>query len=320
MPHDSHNSPPEQITKELIHHCERNGLKLIIGTDCNSHNEIWGSTDNNSRGEELLEFIFSTNLHICNIGNEPTFVNVIRNEVIDITLATPQIVDNITNWKVCKNDMLSDHRAITFEVDFNIIVENRKYRNPRTTNWDNYRYNLKNELENITYDVDLNKQVNILNKTISTAYVNSCREKTEKKKRPDWWNAELSEQKRELKRLRRKYHTERTEENRVAKNRADMQYKNSMKRAKIESWQNYCDRIESLDHAARLQKIMKNGRVSQIGSLKKPDGNYTESPTETLAELVRVLFPENEPYQGNIYQDFLHSFTNFLFRIFHRIL
>ena len=76
MPYDPAKSPPEQITKDLVHHCERKGLNLIIGTDCNSHNEVWGSTDSNPRGEDLLEFIFSTSLQICNIGTESTFIDV----------------------------------------------------------------------------------------------------------------------------------------------------------------------------------------------------------------------------------------------------
>ena len=95
MPGDSTNPPPSQLTQELITFCELNNKKLIIGSDCNSHNTVWGSSDNNNRGEHLLEYLITTNLVICNVGNEPTFVNAIRREVLDITLSSMDIADSI---------------------------------------------------------------------------------------------------------------------------------------------------------------------------------------------------------------------------------
>ena len=53
----------------------------------NSHNEAWGSTDNNDRGEELLDYLIAEDIQICNIGTELTFSNVERGEVIDKTLS-----------------------------------------------------------------------------------------------------------------------------------------------------------------------------------------------------------------------------------------
>ena len=54
MPFDSVDSPPPLITQELVIFCEQKGYSLIIGTDCNSHNRYWGSTNKNERGEDLL--------------------------------------------------------------------------------------------------------------------------------------------------------------------------------------------------------------------------------------------------------------------------
>ena len=78
-----------------------------------------------------------------------------------------------------------------------------------------------------------------------------------------------------------------------------------LKKAKTKGWQRYCDKIKNLDHVARLQKVMKNGRATKIGTLKRSDGTYTENEEETLQELVKVLFPLRERYQGNIQTDFL---------------
>ena len=67
-------------------------LCLLAAPD---HNVIWGSSNDNSRGEHLLEYIILTNLEICNIGNLPTFIVANRQEVIDITLASIDILDQL---------------------------------------------------------------------------------------------------------------------------------------------------------------------------------------------------------------------------------
>ena len=194
MPHDSQNSPPEQITKDLINHCLRNNLKLVICTDCNSHNEIWGSSDNNRRGEDLLDYIVTTELEICNLGNTPTFVNAIRGEVLDITLASQNVFENILNWKVLNTDMMSDHRPITFNVNIETTQDESKYRNVRTTNWDKFRSQLREELIGIDDNAGLNEQTDKLNTAINRAYIGSCREKNRKRRqKPDWWTNELTE-------------------------------------------------------------------------------------------------------------------------------
>ena len=167
--------------KNLVEHCQINNLKLIIGSDTNCHNEMWGSLDNNSRGDDLLEYIVSTNLHICNIGNSPTFINVIRQEVLDVTLVSQNAIEHIALWEVLNRDMLSDHRAISFDVNFETDFEESTYRNVRTTNWDIFRLKLREELGNLDENENINEQTERLNKAIKTAYHESCREKRRKK-------------------------------------------------------------------------------------------------------------------------------------------
>ena len=71
-----------------MRYCEKENLSLIEGCDSNAHHTACGSTNRNGRGESLLEFLSSLNLEILKWVNEPTFCNVIRQEVIDITLGS----------------------------------------------------------------------------------------------------------------------------------------------------------------------------------------------------------------------------------------
>jgi len=59
--------------EELERYSENENLYLVVGCDSNAHHSVWGSTNCNSRGKALVEFINSSNLEILNQENEPTF-------------------------------------------------------------------------------------------------------------------------------------------------------------------------------------------------------------------------------------------------------
>jgi hypothetical protein len=87
---------------------------LVVGCDSNAHHSVWGSTNCNSRGEALVEFLNSLNLETLNRGNEPTFCSGSRLEVIGITLASLKLLESIIGLEVSSEPFLSDHRHILF--------------------------------------------------------------------------------------------------------------------------------------------------------------------------------------------------------------
>ena len=125
MPYDSVDPPPPTITQDPITFCNRKGWGLIIGSDANSHNECWGSTDTNTHGEKLLEYLATTQMHICNSGNKATFSNSVRKEAIDITLASNHIIDKVENWLVSDRETFSDHHMIEFSLMSNATLNMR---------------------------------------------------------------------------------------------------------------------------------------------------------------------------------------------------
>ena len=115
-------------------------LRLIMGIDTNAHNCVWGSKDNNKRGNRLLDIINSENLHIENSGNKPTFENKRCNSVIDITLTNDLMNKDIKNWKVI-NNTLSDHNMIVTEVELKIDINKHikiRIGTHIVVNWKNY--------------------------------------------------------------------------------------------------------------------------------------------------------------------------------------
>jgi len=92
-----------------VSHCESNNLPLVIACDSNSHHTAWGSSECNARDIRLLEYLATTGLEIANIGAEPTFVAGNKRTVIDITLASGSLMQDIHAWEVSKEDTMADH-------------------------------------------------------------------------------------------------------------------------------------------------------------------------------------------------------------------
>ena len=287
--------PPPQILRNLVEYCDSKNIKLIIGSDVNAHHTVWGSIENNARGETLLEFLVSTDLNICNIGNRPTYMNVTRGEILDLTFATSNVRNNIRNWKILDKDMFSDHKPITFELDWTYIAYTDAYRNVKKTMWTEYRNQLEFLLFNATQSDDLDILTEEVSTAIMTAYENSCPMKNPKKdKKLKWWNNDLAELKKDLKRKRVEYTRNRTEENRILKQQAFRTYKKELKKAQTESWQKFCSETDNLSAVAKLQRLMKMGKMADIGTLRRADGTFTTTTEETLSELIDTLIPSRD--------------------------
>ena len=170
-------SPTPEVVR-LVQYCKVRKIPLLIGCDANAHNEVWGSTNNNRRGDSLLEFIVGQNLSLLNIGNTPTFVTKKCKEVLDITFSSPMIENLTQNWQVSSEPSMSDHRIIRFDLGITPKTQIPR-RNPRKTNWDKY-INLLEENLTPTKDkhaastpADLEQRVLELNNSITNAFENS---------------------------------------------------------------------------------------------------------------------------------------------------
>lgn len=140
----------------------------------------------------------STNLQILNVGNIPTFINRVREEVIDMTLATPRMAREVKNWKVSEEVTFSDHRWITFEIDSD-HEQPKKFRNPRRTDWTKYE-NILNESLNFSPVIpksipEINEMCKRVQMEIMNAYEASCplRYPPPQSDGVPNWTAELSE-------------------------------------------------------------------------------------------------------------------------------
>jgi hypothetical protein len=66
-----------------------------------------------------------------------------------LTLGTNKTGNLVSNWYVSDELSLSDHGHIFFQIG-NIITDQVTFRNPKGTNWESYKENLKVNLEIIS--------------------------------------------------------------------------------------------------------------------------------------------------------------------------
>ncbi|XP_045471754.1 uncharacterized protein LOC123678662 [Harmonia axyridis] len=98
-------SPLPEEVQRLIEWCCMEKKQLILGCDANAHHKVWGITDINHRGEDLLDFSFSTNIEIVNVA--------------DVECRTPRKTD----WELYIALLSSDLKGLKYNISSNEDLE-----------------------------------------------------------------------------------------------------------------------------------------------------------------------------------------------------
>ena len=101
LPYDSEDPPRSREMEELMRYYENENPRLIVGsTPMHIILRVVAPTAMVRGGGSLPDFLNSSNLEILNRGNDSTFCNVSRQEVIDITVGSYGLLESITCWEV----------------------------------------------------------------------------------------------------------------------------------------------------------------------------------------------------------------------------
>jgi hypothetical protein len=93
-----------------------------------------GKFGHHSYRQGTAEYLGSTDSEIINHEEELTFLTNRRKEIIDFTLCSRDLVNEIHRWRALPEPSLLDHRYVLF----NCVKEKGEkvnYRNPLTTCW-----------------------------------------------------------------------------------------------------------------------------------------------------------------------------------------
>jgi len=92
----------------------------------------------------LYDYLLQQNLSICNKSNDPTCITRNRREVLDISLISDPLLNQLEAWKLGIEHSFSDHRYIEFKITLDCPTEN--ITNLRLTNFENFGHTTKNKI------------------------------------------------------------------------------------------------------------------------------------------------------------------------------
>ena len=294
--------PPKSLI-ELEKYAKQIDVTLIIGSDANSHHVLWGDKKQDKRGEVLLEYLYSCDLSWANRGSKPTFVNSRgHSSVIDLTLTNNKGSDLINSWRVSDLISNSDHNYITFNINVESKSTNITY-NPTKTNWEKFEdfvcnssrceYIKKLEIKN-EEDMDIAAQELIT--LINEAMIASCPSTyiTSTFKRPPWMTREVDEARANIRHRLKRVKKSKTRNNWNTYHSELKDYKKLFKKAKSDSWKEFCKNTESTSDIARVHNILKvtGSKPTKLDTIYKSKNTktLTDSPNETLDVMIKHHF------------------------------
>lgn len=304
IPGDGPAVPPKLAS--LVDYCSRRNFELLVGGDFNAHHTHWGSKNINDRGEELLAFLCTTNMEVCNIGGTPTFDNGRWTEVLDVTLASPGLFALVNGWQVWdEEESLSDHRFVRFHFQTTTPKPGIIWkRNVRNTDWPTFATALQLAIRQTEPTIptscqEIDNLADTLGEAIKLAHEASCPLKAYKGKKSDpWWHPALGDLRRKAKCLQRRARKTRNLADLTAYTDAIRDFKRETRKAKSEKWRQYCAELESSRPTARAVKALTLDKMSKLSAVRRPDGQLAEDPGESLELLLGNSFPQAAPQLG----------------------
>ena len=286
---------------QCVEKAKATSKELIIGTDSNSHSQLWFSNSTNPRGEVFEEFICQNNLLLCNVGNKPTYDCSIGRSIIDITLVTSQISDRIQSWTVQDENYGSDHKLITFTLNSNSI-QTAKFRNYKKANWKYFHTSLaKQKWENppeYWCKETIDSEVEKLDQDITLALDKVCPEKEHKfkSKTQPWWNTNLHNLKIKEKRAYDKWDSTRigndlegATDKHEAYKKSRKEFKRAVRKSKRTSWQKFTSECNDI---YLLNKIVHKGQQNSISMMEGCD-----TALDSNKVLMDTHFPGSVPVE-----------------------
>ena len=294
LPYDSVDMPPSREMEALVDYARGRGLSLLVGCDSNAHHASWGSTGTNQRGRSLLEYIMTSDLYILNQGNEPTFHNVNREEVIDITVGSADMVRSIMDWRVSQVESMSDHRQIHFRYNLGCIKP-VTYRNPRKTDWDLYcsilSASIGTRLARIQSVNEIESELVSLQNSVLQAYETACPQRTWKPGgKPVWWTPELKGLRQTVNAAWRRYRAKKSDTGWERYTLAKNKYKGAIRAAKRLSWRAFCESVEGPCASSRLYRLLGRDSANHLSTVS-PTGGVPATEINVLRYLFQVHFP-----------------------------
>ncbi|CAH2085315.1 unnamed protein product [Euphydryas editha] len=259
---------PNQPMDRYLAHLRRIGHELgtrrwIAAGDSNAKCVWWGSPVTDRRGEELHGTLEDLGLVILNKGETPTFDVISGGQrytsYVDITAASPGLLDLVDNWRVRDDLTSSDHNGISFEIHLqrirqNYIKQTTRTYNTKKANWSQFREKLGQimqetqitikHINNINSGSELDNAVDKLVNAMKIASGYAIPKiKSKEILAIPWWSEELAMLKRQVATRKRRIRCAAPVRRQMVVEeylKAKARYETEVRDAQTASWRNFC--------------------------------------------------------------------------------
>lgn len=281
----------ERTLEEIGTRIRRNNEKAIVAGDFNGKSPQWGMHKTDARGEIICDWIAQNDMAIVNRGNTPTFHRQDYSSILDLTIATSNLVPDIESWYVSDKVSLSDHSYLIFNIA-DKKTERREIQ--QSKGWQVRKLDLQ-KLQEAARTLEEGESVSESFSEKLTEICDKCmpKRKIVARGRPVyWWTDEIASYRKECLAKRRAYSRAET------RNLPDLRYqlweqykqskkilKDAIKKAKRASWKALCDTVDC--------DIWGDGYKLVVKRL----AGFPPKPTLTLTkveEIAHHLFPVHD--------------------------
>ncbi|XP_063368262.1 uncharacterized protein LOC134656635 [Cydia amplana] len=291
----------------------------IVCGDLNGWHPLWGSTRDNERGRAIYDLTVNYDLIVCNKGNEATFETIThtqkRQAIIDITIATIGMANNIVNWRVNREVIpTSDHHGIEFAIktsqEFNKKIKSTstyKYNTGGRIDWEEFRTKLKentersnindidiDQLDTAQIDTYINNMTNIITKTCDVQLT-----RKEPYFKIPWWTQELTDMKKKVIFLHHRLQDLKRGKKDITNilnevQEARKEYVTKIRTTSSNHFRDFCSKQGKDDVWSVTNRLLKNSiKLQPPSTLKSEDGRYTLSTQDTAEKLAAKFFPDD---------------------------
>ena len=224
---------------------------MILG-DFNGHNLLWGSNDNDPRGELIEEFITHNDICLMN-DKSKTYLDSGKGTFssIDLSLFHPSLYLDY-NWSVCEVQHGSDHFPIIIESIQNHDEDHNPKWKLNKANWDLFHTLCDESLTNTSLSESSHPIATFTSSLIRISEKCIPKTSTNPKKSNPWYNDDCKEAIKQRKQTLSRFCKIPTNENLNTYRNSRAKARRTIKSAKRKSWRTY---VSKLNYKTPTKKV-----------------------------------------------------------------
>lgn len=254
--------------QELQHLINQLPKPFILTGDFNSHNNLWGSSNTDSRGKIIDKLLEDPEILLLN-NTQPTHFNIANGtfSAIDLSFSSASIGHHL-NWQVIENLYNSDHFPIL--INFQNQNSNEFLHEPtwkfKKANWEEFTKTLERKIDFLNTPSENYNQIDKLISNFTNAIIESAdlsipktSNKSHKKQVP-WWNEAVEKAIKDKKHAYNSYKKHKTEDKKIQFKKHRATARKICKTEKKRSWTEF---ISSITQNTPSSTVWKKSKASK---------------------------------------------------------